>query len=157
MISIIDRDVPEAIPAWYGGPVDTTTAIILHDKVAQTGDTEISPGINLSTKGKILDSLIEHGSIALQNGMGSSSHPGHAGLSGSSVHPYRFLVGYAGWGAGQLDDELKGGSWLLCPLDRKLVFDTGWNDLWGACMAQIGMQKNPMVAAKKLSGIEYLN
>lgn len=151
MISIIDRDVPEAIPAWYGGPVDTTTAIILHDRKAHAGDTEIAPGIHLSTTGRILDSLIDHGANALQNQFKGLE------IRGDTVHPYRFLVGYAGWGAGQLDEEIKGGSWLLCPLDRKFVFDTPWADLWSECMQRVGVQKTSIIAPSKHTGADYLN
>ena len=151
MISIIDRDVPEAIPAWYGGPVDTTTAIILHDRKIQVNDSEIAPGVNLSTTGKILDSLIDHGAAALQNNCNGLDVTGH------TVHPYRFLVGYAGWGAGQLDEELRAGAWQICPLDRKLVFDTPWTTLWTECAARIGVQK---ASARKIAlptSAQYLN
>ncbi len=139
MISILDREVPEAIPAWYGGPVDTTTAIILHDRKPTDGDTEIAPGIYLSTTGKILDAMIDHGAEALQQ-----QYQG-APPSSTTVHPYRFLVGYASWGAGQLDEELRGGTWLMCPLDRKLVFDTAWGDLWQECMNRVGVQRTTNV------------
>lgn len=150
MISIIDRDVPEAIPAWYGGPVDTTTAIILHDRKPNDGDTEVAPGIYLSTTGRILDSLIDHGAEALQQQYQGGTP------KGSTHHPYRFLVGYAGWGAGQLDDELRAGAWIMCPLDRKLVFDTPWGDLWQECMNLVGMNRNTNVAAP-LGPQPYLN
>lgn len=143
MISIIDREVPEAIPAWYGGPVDTTTAIILHDRNKQNseGDTEIAPGIYLSTTGRILDALIDQGATALQLQYQGSS------VSSTTTHPYRFLVGYAGWGQGQLDDELRAGAWIMCPLDRKLVFDTPWGNLWQECVNSVGMNRHTNVAA----------
>lgn len=148
MISIIDRDVPEAIPAWYGGPVDTTTAIILHDRKPNEGDTEIAPGIYLSTTGRILDALIDQGAAALQQQYQGSK-------PASTQHPYRFLVGYAGWGANQLDEELRAGAWLMCPLDRKLVFDVAWGDLWQECVNSVGMHRHTNVAAP--SAQTYLN
>lgn len=152
MISIVDRDVPEAIPAWYGGPVDTTTAVILHDRRAHAGDTEVAPGVYLSTTGRILDSLIDHGATALYKQSKGMD------LKGEPQHPYRFLVGYAGWGAGQLDEEIRGGSWLMCPLDRKLVFDTSWSDLWTHCMERIGLEKsNFVMPAAQGSSSRYLN
>jgi len=151
MISTLDRDVPEAIPAWYGGPVDTTTAIILHDRKANPGDTEIAPGIHLSSTGRILDSLIDHGARTLyQNSQ-------HVKVESESVHPYRFLVGYAGWGSGQLDDEIRAGTWLMCPLDRKLGFDTSWADLWSECMQRVGVQKGNVMSAAAVSSSRYLN
>lgn len=148
MISIIDRDVPEAIPAWYGGPVDTTTAIILHDRKPNEGDTEIAPGIYLSTTGRILDALIDQGAAALQQQYQGS-------MPAATMHPYRFLVGYAGWGASQLDEELRAGAWIMCPLDRKLVFDVAWGDLWQECVTLVGMHRNTNVAAPAVQ--TYLN
>ena len=37
--------------------------------------------------------------------------------------PTRCFAGYAGWGARQLEDEVKAGSWWLCPADADLVFE----------------------------------
>lgn len=41
----------------------------------------------------------------------------------------RFFVGYAGWGVGQLERELKEGSWLTTPATVDLIFGPG-DDLW---------------------------
>jgi putative transcriptional regulator len=150
MISLIDRDVPEAIPAWYGGPVDTTTAIILHDREPSDGDTEISPGIYLSTTGRILDSLIDHSTQCLQSNLKGRVR------EGDTLHPYRFLVGYAGWGPGQLDDELRAGAWLLVPLDRKFVFDTAWGDLWSESVQRVGLPKTMAVSQQRPIGHQGL-
>ena len=149
MISVVDREVPEAIPAWFGGPVDTTTGIVLHDRKPTDGDTEVAPGIYLSTAGRVLDALIDQGARALD------LHNQVPMPSGETMHPYRFLVGYAGWGPTQLDDELRSGAWLLCPLDRKFVFDTSWSDLWSAAMERVGVQKNAHMPAPSQSA--YLN
>lgn len=46
MLSLIDREVPSAIPAWYGGPVDTGTAIILHSRKPATNDTDVGQGFS---------------------------------------------------------------------------------------------------------------
>jgi putative transcriptional regulator len=163
MISSVDREIPEAIPAWYGGPVDTTTAIILHNQPTTSSDSEIAPGINLSTAGKILDAMIEHGDAQLTatqtNYIQSDDHRPNTLLDEktSTIHPYRFLVGYAGWGQGQLDEEIKSGAWLVCPLDRKLVFDTSWSDLWQICMDRIGITKQLAAKPISLQNQPYLN
>jgi putative transcriptional regulator len=163
MISILDREVPEAIPAWYGGPVDTTTAIILHDQKPSQGDSEIAPGINLSTTGKVLDSLIDFGAEQLDRLQRKNNQVVDDSSSKESSlifknHPFRFLVGYAGWGAHQLDDEIRSGAWLICPLDRKLVFDTPWAELWNECMGRVGVEKNSMMMMPQTSsGQAYLN
>lgn len=42
----------------------------------------------------------------------------------------RFFAGYSGWSAGQLEDELEEGSWLLVPAVREMVLNPG-SDPWG--------------------------
>src|SRR5687767_5557815 len=42
----------------------------------------------------------------------------------------RVLAGYAGWGPGQLDDELAHSSWLMGDVDLDLVFDTAPDVMW---------------------------
>ncbi|MBL8860551.1 MAG: YqgE/AlgH family protein [Planctomycetes bacterium] len=50
----------------------------------------------------------------------------------------RLLLGYAGWGAGQLDDELAGGSWLPANLDPDWVFDPDTQGLWRRVVRSLG-------------------
>jgi putative transcriptional regulator len=44
--------------------------------------------------------------------------------------PAKFFVGYAGWGAGQLESELESGSWLITPATKQLVFHGGETEQW---------------------------
>ena len=46
----------------------------------------------------------------------------------------RMVIGYAGWGAGQLDVELAQGSWLLAPVDSELIFETSSEAMWEAAL-----------------------
>lgn len=150
MINVIDRDVPTAIPAWYGGPVDTGTAIILHARKPADGDTEIGQGIFLSTSGRVLDSLIDESEQSIrQRAQGELIH--------DILNPYRFLVGYAGWGAGQLDDEIKAGAWLLSPIDRDLIFNTPWADMWASLTGKLGIGRKSAVSIPPVSQSAYLN
>lgn len=150
MINVIDRDVSPAIPAWYGGPVDTGTAIILHARKPADGDTELGSGIYLSTSGRVLDSLIDESEQSIKER-----------TSGELIHdilnPYRFLVGYAGWGAGQLDDEIRAGAWLLCPIDRDLVFNTPWSDMWAKITDQMGVGRSSAASVAPVAQSSYLN
>jgi putative transcriptional regulator len=43
-------------------------------------------------------------------------------MRGESPHDFRLLLGYAGWGAGQLEGELKAGAWLPTALDPQLCW-----------------------------------
>lgn len=150
MVSEIDRDIPPSIPAWYGGPIDTGTAIILHARKPADGDTEIGTNIYLSTSGKILDSLIGESEIAIRERANGQ-------LVHDILNPYRFLVGYAGWGAGQLDDEIRAGSWLLHGVDQDLLFNTPWSDMWTTITAKMGIGKAAAASVSPVSQSAYLN
>jgi putative transcriptional regulator len=81
--------------------------------------------------------------------------------SGELIHdilnPYRFLVGYAGWGAGQLDDEIRAGARLLCPIDRELVFNTPWSDMWAKITDQMGVGRSSAASVAPVAQSSYLN
>lgn len=150
MIQAIDREISPSIPAWYGGPVDTGTAVILHSRKPIDGDTEIGNGIYLSTSGRILDSLIDDSERTLkERSQGQLVH--------DVLNPYRFLVGYAGWGAGQLDDEIRSGAWLLHPIDKDLVFNTPWSDLWTQVTATLGVGRGNTASMPPVAQSSYLN
>lgn len=61
--------------------------------------------------------------------------------TGQGAGPRRSLValGYAGWGAGQLDAEIQANGWLLVPADTDLVFDTEDDSKWQRALAKLGV------------------
>jgi len=59
----------------------------------------------------------------------------------SSMPPRaRVIAGYAGWGPGQLDDELSQSSWLLADVDPDFLFDTPAPELWEAAIRRLGAE-----------------
>jgi putative transcriptional regulator len=48
-------------------------------------------------------------------------------------------LGYAGWGAGQLERELLDNAWLSLPLDEAIVFETPFEDRWHAVWRRLGI------------------
>jgi putative transcriptional regulator len=48
------------------------------------------------------------------------------------------LAGYAGWGPGQLDQELSQSAWLMCDIDLELVFDTEPSRMWETAIRRLG-------------------
>jgi putative transcriptional regulator len=50
----------------------------------------------------------------------------------------RVLAGYAGWGPGQLDDELAQSAWLLADVDLDLVFDVSAETMWETAIRRLG-------------------
>ena len=52
----------------------------------------------------------------------------------------RFCVGYSGWGADQLEEELKRNSWLVSSLPPELLMNTGHDDLWEFALNSLDSQ-----------------
>jgi len=50
----------------------------------------------------------------------------------------RVLAGYAGWGPGQLDDELAQSAWLMADVDADLVFDVDPGVMWQTAIRRLG-------------------
>jgi putative transcriptional regulator len=48
-------------------------------------------------------------------------------------------LGYAGWGAGQLEQELRENAWLTVQADDHILFDTALDERWGAAVALVGV------------------
>ncbi len=57
----------------------------------------------------------------------------------------RVFLGYAGWGPGQLANELAQGSWIVAPLSARLVFDVEGTDLWDAALRSLGINPATLV------------
>ena len=99
-----------------GGPV-SGPLMALH-AVEALAELEIRPGLFFAAKKTILDQLV-----------------GDAG-------PYRVFVGHAGWGPGQLENELGAGAWLTMPAAPADVFDEG-PDLWDRLQQRLRGQSLP--------------
>ena len=107
-----DRKLPSALrqrTLFSGGPVQPAALSFLH-----TGENDPASGSGMKglILGHDLDALIALGKQA------------ETGL------PLRVFAGYAGWSAGQLDDELKRDAWLTHPASLDLIFDVAPETLW---------------------------
>jgi len=101
-----------------GGPVQTDRGFVLHSPGAGFESTlPVSDKLHLTTSRDILD--------ALASGQG----------------PARAIValGYAGWEAGQLEDEMARNAWLTVPVDENLLFDVPAEDRWQAAGRLLGI------------------
>jgi putative transcriptional regulator len=121
--SIVTADEPLDIhPAMYlftGGPVEPTRAWILTaDGGLDPEALEVMRGVYLSASPTVVRRTLE-------------SEPTPA---------TRMVVGYAGWGAGQLDVELADGSWLLAPVEADLIFGANVDSMWEAAIRRLGAE-----------------
>lgn len=55
--------------------------------------------------------------------------------------PSRHLLalGYAGWGAGQLEREIQGNGWMIADADEEILFNTDLELMWPRAMAMLGI------------------
>jgi len=106
---------------YMGGPVQTDRGFVLHNPVGEWDSMlRINDELGITTSKDILQD------IAVGSG------------------PRRILValGYAGWGAGQLEQELADNVWLCGPADISIIFDTPWQQRWEAAAALMGVDLN---------------
>jgi len=65
------------------------------------------------------------------------------------AHPppqVRLFLGYAGWGAGQLEAELSQGAWLLVPTAPEVVFSAGEEDAWLDVLRRLGIDPATLIS-----------
>jgi len=106
------------IEVWLGGPVEPQRGALLLPEEPPGADVfEVSAGVFVSSSAELLRALIE----------------------GPSVANARLLMGYAGWGPRQLDQELTESSWLISDVSRDIVFETKPADMWEAAIRRLGV------------------
>ncbi|GEM47125.1 YqgE/AlgH family protein [Deinococcus cellulosilyticus] len=52
---------------------------------------------------------------------------------------YHLIMGYSGWGTGQLEKECQEGTWLWVHMDDSLIFDTPVEERWSKAIASLGI------------------
>ncbi|HTK30130.1 MAG TPA: YqgE/AlgH family protein [Vicinamibacterales bacterium] len=105
---------------WVGGPVAPERSWVLVGR-EPAGDedlhgTRVIDGLYLSTSSELLRRLLEP----------------------DPPERTRLIVGYAGWGAGQLEAELHASAWLLSDVDADLIFGTPPERMWEAAIRRLG-------------------
>ena len=106
------------ISVHFGGPVETGRGFVLHSPdYVQDGSLVVNPGFALTATIDILKDI----------------------ASGAGPHRCMLALGYAGWGPGQLDSEIKANGWLSVAADDDLVFDDTVETKWDRAMAKLGI------------------
>jgi len=101
-----------------GGPVDTDCGFVLHSPVKQwESSITVSEHIELSSSSELVDTL----------------------ASGHGPDKFIIALGYAGWAAGQLEHELATNTWLNCPADPNIIFNTDPEHRWNAAAKLMGV------------------
>lgn len=116
--------------ARVGGPVDRATGWILYRESHTAMANELSLGSHLTVSGDS-DSL-------------------SAVMRGEGPKEFRLLIGYSGWGPGQLEAEISTGAWLPAPVDPALIFDTPTHNMWQeAYQRSVGASPGMFTGAKR--------
>lgn len=112
------RDVPGVVR--IGGPVSQDQVWLLYPTGALPleleGQLEVAKGITASASRKVLEVV----------------------AAGTVPDGLVTLVGYAGWGPWQLENEIKVGAWLPTDVTAEIVFETPLADLWSSAYARVG-------------------
>ncbi|MEZ4704542.1 MAG: YqgE/AlgH family protein [Bdellovibrionota bacterium] len=105
---------------YWGGPVDNQQLFILHDA------PDLSEGIQLS------EELFLSSSVETLKELDQRSSKGYS--------HFRLYSGYAGWGKGQLEEEISQSSWLTAPLETHSLFDGSSQTLWKDVIKASGIE-----------------
>lgn len=102
-----------------GGPVETSRGFVLHavDAARDYGSVAVSDDVRLTANIEILQAIAR----------------------GEGPDDAVFALGYAGWSAGQLENELQDNGWILCPARHDILFDRDHETKYSRALSLIGV------------------
>ncbi|CAB3780802.1 YqgE/AlgH family protein [Pararobbsia alpina] len=111
------------LPVYFGGPVQTERGFVLHEPIegtTYTSSMSVPGGLEMTTSKDVLEAVA------------------------SGTGPTRFLLtlGHAGWGAGQLEEELSKNGWLSVQADPAVIFDVPAEDRLAAALSLLGISQS---------------
>ena len=108
-------------PVYYGGPVEEERGFVLHRPASRWESTlVVSDELAVTTSEDILASIAK----------------------GEGPEQYLVALGYAGWGKGQLEQELAENVWLSGPAEPDIIFNTPNDQRWEQSALNIGVDIN---------------
>lgn len=114
----VTNNVPDS-PVLFGGPVDTGRGFVLHsgEYAAPNATMPVTKEISLTATLDILKAMAE----------------------GQGPEQSVFALGYAGWGPGQIENEIRLNGWLHCDADSGIVFEMDMASKWSAALRKLGI------------------
>lgn len=110
-------------PVYFGGPVQVERGFVLHESnpnVSYSSSLVIPGGLTMTTSKDVLEAV----------------------AAGSGPPKFLMTLGYAGWGAGQLEEEISLNGWINVPLSRDqmidIIFDTPSSQRYQRAMGLLG-------------------
>ena len=113
-------------PVLAGGPVQIDHGFVLHPSEDKRWDSSlrVTESVELTTSRDVLKAIAR----------------------GEGPEKYAIALGYAGWSAGQLEEEIASNSWLTLPADHRIIFDTPIEARVNQAAAALGIDMNLMSA-----------
>jgi putative transcriptional regulator len=119
-IELVDADCSR-VPVLEGGPVSSDRGFILHtDDQHFESSLALGNSLMLTTAREVLEAI----------------------ATGNGPRDYLVALGYAGWGEGQLEEEMQQNSWLNCPADSEIVFHTPFAERVTIAATSLGIDFN---------------
>ena len=119
-IETLDSNCSE-VPVLEGGPVASDRGFILHSNDQHfESSLELGNNLMLTTAKEVLEAIAR----------------------GEGPRDYLVALGYAGWGEGQLDEEMRQNSWLNCAADPEVLFRTAFAERVNAAARSLGIDFN---------------
>ncbi len=105
--------------AFVGGPVGLDTLHLMHSFSSVAGAQQIIPGVFWGGDPDEIKEL--------------------AVLGRCRSERIRFMLGYSGWGPGQLDEEMRSNSWIVSDrFDARLLFEVNPDAMWATALRNLG-------------------
>ena len=113
-----DDEQVKNMPVVFGGPVQQDRGFIIHTPVGEwRASLPIADNLAVTASKDVIEAIAQ----------------------GRGPRQLLTCLGYAGWGAGQLEEELAKNLWIDLPADSKIIFDTPFAKRWQAAADMIGI------------------
>lgn len=113
----------EHLPVLCGGPVEAARGFLIHSNDYKSADTI-----------EVQDDIYITGTIDAIAALDEVNAPQNL----------VFALGYAGWGAGQLEQEVRDNVWLTLPATRDLVFNADVSVIWEKALSVLGVSQGQL-------------
>ncbi len=129
----LDREDLASLPVYFGGPVQTERGFVLHEPLGEsdaeeahyTSSLKIEGGLEMTTSKDVLEAI----------------------SSGAGPKKVLVTLGYAGWAAGQLEDEMSRNGWINVDAERGIIFDTPVDQRYEKALSLLGIDAGSLSSA----------
>ena len=124
-IDAVSADVDA--PVFYGGPVEGARGFVLHtpEYASKLYTMDVLDAFAMTATLDVLEDIAR----------------------GEGPERSLMMLGYAGWGPGQLEGEIAMNGWLTCDASPELVFDLPESEKWAASLKELGVDPISLSAA----------